>query len=52
MLKGCGYCGKSIDEGKEVQNKHLCHNDTELERKEKEYYSRQCAEYDRMEKES
>ncbi|EDX4738978.1 hypothetical protein LHY71_004792 [Salmonella enterica] len=52
MLKQCGYCRKSIDEGKEVKNTLLYLNGLQLARKEKEYYSRQCAEYDQMAHES
>ncbi|KMJ63549.1 DNA breaking-rejoining protein [Salmonella enterica subsp. enterica serovar Typhimurium] len=45
MLKQCGYCRKSIDEGKEVKNTLLYLNGSQLARK---YCSRQCAEYDQM----
>ncbi|ECC9900758.1 hypothetical protein FZT91_23895, partial [Salmonella enterica subsp. enterica] len=37
MLKQCGYCRKSIDEGKEVKNILLYRNGSQLARKEKEY---------------
>lgn len=52
MLKQCGYCRKSIDEGKEVKNTLLYRNGSQLASKEKEYCSRQCAEYDQMAHES
>lgn len=39
MLKQCGYCRKSIDEGKEVKNTLLYRNGSQLARKEKEYCS-------------
>ncbi len=42
MLKQCGYCRKSIDEGKE-KNILLYRNGSQLARKEKEYCSVQCA---------
>ncbi|EMX9177826.1 hypothetical protein HVX72_12955 [Citrobacter sp. RHB21-C05] len=48
MLKQCGYCRKPIDEGKEVKSTLLYSNGSLLARKEKEYCSKQCAEYDQM----
>ncbi|OEC12313.1 DNA breaking-rejoining protein [Salmonella enterica subsp. enterica serovar Typhimurium] len=52
MLKQCGYYRKSIDECKEVKNTLLYLIGSQLARKENEYYSMQCAEYDQMAHES
>lgn len=46
--KKCGYCRKSIEQGKEVKNVLIYLNGSLLAQKEKEYCSKQCAEYDQM----
>lgn len=48
----CAYCDKSIEQGKEVKNVLLYLNGSQLAQKEKEYCSKQCAEYDQMAHES
>ncbi|ESC69339.1 hypothetical protein SEEN4881_03977 [Salmonella enterica subsp. enterica serovar Newport str. WA_14881] len=52
--KTCAYhlCGKTIEQGKEVKSPLLYRKGSQLARKEKEYCSRQCAEYDQMAHES
>ncbi|ECH2877652.1 hypothetical protein GFV06_09550 [Salmonella enterica] len=52
--KTCAYhlCGKPIEQGKEVKSPLLYRNGSQLARKEKEYCSKQCAEYDQMAHES
>ncbi|WP_411904938.1 YdaE family protein [Salmonella enterica] len=52
MLKQCGYCRKSIEEGKEVKNILLYLIGPHLAGKEKEYCSRQFAYADQMSHES
>lgn len=48
MHKECGYCRKPIESGKEVKSTILYFRGRYLARKEKEYCSKQCAEYDQM----
>ncbi|QUJ02468.1 hypothetical protein KCP75_13775 [Salmonella enterica subsp. enterica] len=50
MLKQCGYCRKSIDEGKS-KNTLLYLNGSQLARKKGILFG-QCAEYDQMAHES
>ncbi|HCT2123132.1 TPA: hypothetical protein OTQ61_002283 [Citrobacter koseri] len=52
MQKECGYCRKPVEEGKEVKSILFYRNGNRLANKEKEYCSKQCAEYDQMAHES
>ncbi len=52
MKKECGYCHKPVEEGAEVKSTLLYLNGSQLAQKEKEYCSKQCAEYDQMAHES
>lgn len=52
MRKECGYCLKPVEEGTEVKSTLLYLNGSQLAQKEKEYFSKQCAEYDQMAHES
>lgn len=52
MQRECGYCRKPIEEDKEVKSTLFYRHGNQLARKEKEYCSNQCAEYDQMAHES
>ena len=52
MQKECSYCRKPVEEGKEVKSTLFYRHGNQLARKEKEYCSKQCAEYDQMAHES
>ena len=48
MQKECGYCRKTIQEGKEIKSSLFYLNGNRLTSKEKEYCSKLCAEQDQM----
>ncbi|HHG2915712.1 hypothetical protein L1045_03360 [Escherichia coli] len=50
--KKCGYCGKPVKTEEVIKSTLLYLNGSQLAQKEKEYCSKQCAEYDQMAHES